>query len=135
MTSQAGKKILLKSVAQSLTVYLFWMFLVPKGICSKLESMFNKFCWGKMGSLDHGLHWFSWEKLCWTKQSSGMGFQRLCAFNLAMLRKQAWRLPQKPVFISPDTFLQLASCKLSMVPILAIFGEVSSLLKTYCKRV
>lgn len=87
LISQAGKEILLKVVAQSIYVYLYSLFLLPKAICFKLESMFNRFLWCRRGSYDQYLHWCSWVKLCWPKELGVLGFRRLHEFNLVMLGK------------------------------------------------
>ena len=41
--SQAGKEILLKTVAQEIPNYVMSVLLIPKGVCKDIESMFNSF--------------------------------------------------------------------------------------------
>ena len=35
--------------------------------------------------------WLSWDKVCTPKEEGGLGFNKLKAFNLALLVKQGWR--------------------------------------------
>lgn len=39
-------------------------------------------------------HWLSWDHLCQSKVTGGLGFHNLEAFNLALLAKQGWCLLQ-----------------------------------------
>ena len=41
--SRAGKEVLLKSVGQALPNYVMSVVLLPRGVCSDIERMFNAF--------------------------------------------------------------------------------------------
>ncbi|XP_019199918.1 PREDICTED: uncharacterized protein LOC109193531 [Ipomoea nil] len=95
---QAGKEILLKSVAQSIPTFSMSVFLIPDTVCLSIQRTMNKYWWGT--GMDRGIHWKAWDKLSIPKKYGGMGFKDLKNFNLAMLGKQAWRL-----LTSPDTLV------------------------------
>ena len=64
LLSKGDKEILLKTVIQSVPMYMMQVFLLPISLCSKLERMMTSFWWGRNGSNSRGINWMSWDKLC-----------------------------------------------------------------------
>ncbi|MCI34298.1 RNA-directed DNA polymerase (Reverse transcriptase), partial [Trifolium medium] len=75
MLSQAGKEVLIKSVAQVIPAYCMSVFLLPTSIAGEIEKMLNSFWWGIKEERRHGIRWISWEKLTMRKEWGGMGFR------------------------------------------------------------
>lgn len=93
--SQGGKEIMIKSVTQAIPVYAMSCFLLPKGLCDKLNSYVANYWW-KGDPEARGIHWRSWDKMTRSKAEGGMGFRNFRAMNEALLARQGWRLLQNP---------------------------------------
>jgi hypothetical protein len=44
--SQAAKEVLIKSIAQSIPVYVISVLKLPLGLCDGLTKMIRRYCWG-----------------------------------------------------------------------------------------
>ena len=84
--SQAGNEILLKSVIQAIPTYSISVFLIPKGLCSEINSLMQKFWWGNY-SKEKGIYWLSWNHMGVPKADGGMGFYDFQSFNKALFHK------------------------------------------------
>ncbi|XP_052114139.1 uncharacterized mitochondrial protein AtMg00310-like [Arachis duranensis] len=77
-------------------------FKLLSGLCHRIVFMTNRFYWGSKNG-ERKIHWIKWEKMCLPKQSGGLGFKDIKAFNMALLVKQGWRLIRNPDSLAAKT--------------------------------
>ncbi|KAF7152045.1 hypothetical protein RHSIM_Rhsim01G0173900 [Rhododendron simsii] len=59
--NQAGKEVLLKSVALALPTYAMMCFKLPKGLCHQIESAMASFWWGQKNN-ERKIHCMKWSR-------------------------------------------------------------------------
>lgn len=92
--TQAGKEVLIKSVATAIPAYPMNCFRFSRSLCSQITLDIARFWWGNNSA--NGIHWKSWHSLSLPKSQGGMGFRNLEELNQALLAKQGWWILTKP---------------------------------------
>ena len=90
--SQAGRFVLIKSVAAAIPSYIMSSFMLPASICNKLDQSFKNFWWGFPPAKVRNLSLKSWSSLCLPKDAGGLGFKKMKEVNQALISKLGWKL-------------------------------------------
>ncbi|XP_074277569.1 uncharacterized protein LOC141601204 [Silene latifolia] len=87
--SYAGRLVLVNSVLTALYSYWINIFLIPKGVLNKINSICRNYLWE--GSVDYfKVPQVSWEKVCVLKTEGGLGIRDSLSWNIAAIGKLVW---------------------------------------------
>lgn len=89
--SIAGKVTVLKAVIDSLPVYWFNLFKIPNGVARKIEKIRRDFFWQGLKTENKKLHFISWDKICSSKATWGVGLSSIKSKNISLLAKWWWK--------------------------------------------
>ncbi|XP_074265980.1 uncharacterized protein LOC141588437 [Silene latifolia] len=93
--SYAGRLVLVKVVLSSLHSYWASMFIIPKGVISRIEATCMNFLWDNSADYRR-VPLVAWDKLCSLKQEGGLGLKDQEAMNKAMIgRLVHWIIEEK----------------------------------------
>jgi len=94
--SMAKRICLIKSVISTIPLFYMTMFIILVIVIKKMVSIQRKFLWG-WGSEGRKITWVSWENVCESRESGGLGVVNIKDFNSALLGKWVWRLGSNEV--------------------------------------
>lgn len=90
--SFAGRGVLTQAVVQTIPTYAMQTYVIPAGICRKIDGHTRDFWWGFSTEGQRHLYLKLWHSICAPKEASSLGFRRLQEMNEAFLTKLAWQL-------------------------------------------
>ena len=93
--SQAGRKMLIRTVANTIPTYTMSTFLLPKILCKILHTNFKNFWWGFPKDKSHNLTLKSWKFICQPKKLGGLGIKQMTNVNKALLTKTGSEVSEK----------------------------------------
>jgi hypothetical protein len=119
--SQAGRLVLIKSVAAALPSYAMSTFLLPMSFCNELDRIFRNFWWGFPAKKSRNLSLKAWDSLCIPKLLGGLGLRKMREVNLALVSKLGWKLLTKTdsLWVSQLHCKYLKSCTFLSPPSLS----------------
>lgn len=88
--NQVGRLVLLKASLDSIPIYWFNLFRLPKIVQADLDKLRKKFFWGiskKDGIEKKKMHLLKWSEVCKPKQQGGLGISSLSLRNSILLFK------------------------------------------------
>ncbi|KAK9713338.1 hypothetical protein RND81_06G020700 [Saponaria officinalis] len=92
--SYVGRVVLIKSVYNVLHNYWARIFILPKTVLSKIDSVSRRFLWHGNDVRDSPTL-VAWADVCQPKKCGGLGFKDLHKWNLAALAKYVWWVESK----------------------------------------
>lgn len=92
LLSQAGRLTLIKSVISSCPLHSMQVFLWPKQLTTKLDSLTRDFFWGFSSDCGRRLYLRSWSSICCPLTEGGLGLRKFHTINLAFIAKLGWQI-------------------------------------------
>ncbi|XP_074314763.1 uncharacterized protein LOC141650035 [Silene latifolia] len=92
--SYAGRLTLVKAVLSQLHCYWARIFLLPKGILNRVETICRNYLWSGIDGY-HRIPAVSWESCCRTKKQGGLGVHNCYIWNIASISKYTWWIANK----------------------------------------
>lgn len=89
--SLAGCITLINSVLNATSVYTLSFYKSPSKVIREIRSIQRKFLWDGGGERKQ-VHWVSWDLVCSSRDSGGLGIKNVEVMNLALLNKWKWRI-------------------------------------------
>jgi hypothetical protein len=89
---QAARTTLIKYVLNAIPTYVMSLFLIPKSLCTEIDSVLRKFWWGFPQEKKHNLHFLSWDIICKPKSLGGLGISSMEFINNSLLARLGWKL-------------------------------------------
>ncbi|XP_074305324.1 uncharacterized protein LOC141640419 [Silene latifolia] len=92
--SYAGRLVLVQSVLSQLHSYWARIFVIPKGIIRRIESICRNYLWEGVDQY-HKAPAVAWDKVCQDQKQGGLGVINCMAWNTALIGKYTWWLACK----------------------------------------
>lgn len=86
LLNKVGKIWLAKSVTSSIPIYSMQIHLLPKAVCTRIDSLTRSSIWAKDGS-SRGWSLVNWKMMILPKKFGGMGIRDTRLTNLALVGK------------------------------------------------
>ncbi|XP_060202996.1 uncharacterized protein LOC132631439 [Lycium barbarum] len=90
MLSSGGRMVLIKSVIQSLPIYILFAINPPKGTLELIEKHIANFFWGTANGRNK-YHWSAWENMCFPKSEVGIGTRSMSDVANTLTVKRWWK--------------------------------------------
>ena len=103
LLSQAARTSLVKSMANAIPTYIMSLFLLPKALCSAINSRLRKFWWDFPQDKKHCLSLLSWDNICRPKSLGGLGIRSMAFLNNTVLARMGLKMVSNQPFLWVDS--------------------------------
>ncbi|XP_074288930.1 uncharacterized protein LOC141614073 [Silene latifolia] len=92
--SYAARLVLVRSVLSQMHSYWARIFLLPKGIISRVDAVCRNYLWSRTDDF-HRIPAVAWDTCCLPKDRGGLGILHCLLWNLVVIGKFSWWIAQK----------------------------------------